>query len=649
MADTPLGEILHENGMVSKLQLAEALQIQKEERGRIGDMLVTLGYVTKRQLRYVIKEYKKRIPLGEYLLEKGIISPEDLEIALGRVASTQKPIGQALISRGLISEEELAKFLSEQLDMPFLVPYQRLVDMRLFSQLTSGYMRHNKILPLSREDGITTVVVTGLLDEATNLQLENVFGDNIELAIGPASRIEETIDALLDGKQIPIIEEFEDLRDAEISGDIGRTDMGIDQFEVLGSETRAVELVNYIVSEAIRDGASDIHLEPMADRLQVRFRVNGLMAHKADLPLGIRNIVFGRIKALSDMNVADSNHAQEGRLIGNIEKLKVDLRVSSFIGIYGETISMRLLHQDAEFSDLNDLGFTTNAYSMCRRALDEASGLILFVGPPGSGKTTSLFAVLRHMVEQKLKVITLEDPVEYLLPGAVQGQIPRKKDVDFSSVINSAIHQDPDVIAVGEIPHDERAREVISAALTGHKLLTTFHASDSISALLRLSDLGVETFLKSSTSFTIVSQRLVRKICTNCKTSIVPDPYDIGMFSIKDFDPERYDFFHGRGCSHCHNSGFLGRTGIFEVLTVTEEIRDAFLAGASSQELLAKIRSSTPYLNLSEVGMLKAIRQVTTVDEILRVAPTSSQDSDGRNTKTMEEIERVSESTVFGA
>ena len=532
--------------------------------------------------------------------------------------------------------------------MPFVVPYQRLVDTRVFAQLTAGFMRHNKILPLSKEEGITTVLVTGLIDEATNLQLETVFGHDIELAIAPASRIEETIEALLGQKQLPVIEELGAIEESDFQEDIGRTDMGTDQFQALGSETKAVELVNYIVSEAMRDGASDIHLEPLLDRLQVRFRVNGLMTHKADLPLGIRNALFGRIKALSGMNVADSNHAQEGRLVGNIEKLKVDLRVSIFIGIYGEAVSMRLLRQDAEISDLHDLGFTTNAYSMCRRALEQASGLILFAGPPGTGKTTSLFAALSYLVEKKLKVVTLEDPVEFLLPGAVQGQIPNRRDAEFSDVINSAIHQDPDVIGVGEIPHDSRAREVLSAALTGHKLITTFHAADSIGALLRLSDLGLETFMKSSTSFTVISQRLVRKICPSCKTSIVPEQRDIEMFPIRDFDPERYDFFHGRGCSSCNNSGFVGRTGLFEVLTLTDEIRDAFLRGESSPDLLAKARRTTPYLKLNEVGMLKVIRQVTTIEEVLRVAPFGSRETDMRNPLTMEEIERVSESMVFG-
>lgn len=648
MAATRLGEILRDNGIISFLQLAEALQIQKEERGRIGDILVYLGYITKRQLRYVIREYKKRIPLGEYLVERGTITPEDLEFALKEKAKSRRPLGQILIELKIITEEDLAKVLAEQLDMPYIVPYQRLVDSRLFSRLPADFMRHNKILPLSKTDGMTTVLVPGMLDEATSLQLERVFGQDIELAISTPSKIEETINALLEQRAPTEIRDLpKDEEPAAVLDEV-RMDLAVDTSRLPGVETRAIELLNFIISEAIKDGASDIHLEPMADRVVVRFRVNGLMTHKVDLPRDVRSAVVGRIKALAGLNVSDTHRDQEGRLMGRIDNLNVDLRVSVFVGVHGEAINLRLFRQETAVRDLHDLGMTPNAYSMCRRALDYASGLIVFAGPPASGKTTTMFAALNHLNERKLKIVTIEEPVEYVLHGAVQTQISDHRDATLSDVINAAVHQDPDVIAVGAIPRDEDAQVVLTSALTGHKMLTTLHADDTVGAMLRLTGAGLNTFLRSSTALTIVCQRLVRKICPYCQTTFTPEPRALAQFPVKDFDPDRYDFYQGRGCVDCQNTGYSGRTGIFEVLHVNDEVREAFVKGATSSEILAIARATSPFLTINEVGVLNVIRRITTVDEILRVAPMISRERELKNPLTLQEIERISESSGYG-
>ncbi len=648
MAATRLGAILCEEGMISDLQLAEALQVQKEEQSRIGDILVDLGYLTKRQLRYVIREHKRRIPLGEYLLEKGIITAEELESALGKKDGTRQQLGQTLIDSSIITEEQLAEALSEQLDMPYIVPYQRLVDRRVFTRLPADFMRHNKVLPLAEREGVTTVLVPGLLDEATSQLLENVFGQDIELAICPPSRIQELIDSLLEQTTVPGLAE-EGAEDEMLAADeVGRMDMAGERFRRGAVETQAVDVVNYLINEAINEEASDVHLESMNNRVQVRFRTNGIITRKMDLPLNIRDAVFRRIKVLSGLNVSETHKEQEGRLMGRLEDVKVDMRVSILVGMLGEALVLRLFRQDTDMIAIEDVGMTPNVYAMCRRALDYASGMIIFAGPPASGKTTSLYAALNHLNRPGTKIVTVEEPVEAILPGTIQAQLSSYRGSTLADVINAAIHQDPDVIAVGEIPYSTQARDVLWSALMGHKMLTTFHADDTVGSLLRLTDLGIKTFLRSSTALTIVCQRLVRRICPHCRAVFQPDQQALREFPIRDFDPSKYDFYHGKGCKECQNTGFAGRTGVFEALTVNDDLREAFLAGAPASEVLKVARSTMPFLTINEIGALKVIRGITTADEILRVAPLVSRDREMKNPLSMPEIERISEASLFG-
>lgn len=642
MSNKPLGKILVEGGRITQLQLAEALQIQKEERGRIGEILVTLGFATKRQIRLVIREFKKRIPLGEYLLEAGVITPEDLDFALAQCNGSREPLGQILVKAEIISEEQLAKYLSDQLDMPYIEPYQRLVDISLFNRLPRVFIRHNLILPLYKNNGIVTIAVPGLPDETIASQLAAVFGDEFDLAISTPSRIQETINALIAHRPMP--EQNLVLDAASAAESVNRIDLTETQFDQSNSEFRAVEWMNYIINEAIRDRASDIHLESMPECVRIRFRVNGLMAHKIDLPLDVRAGVFRRIKALAGMKFADSFRDQEGRLLGQTETTNIDLRVSSFVGIHGESINMRVFSQESGVMPLNDVGLTPNTYAILQHALRQSSGLVIFCGPPGSGKTTSMFAAINKINERHLKVVTIEDPVEYHLPGVVQTQMSSHRDATLAEIIESAVHQDPDVIVVGEIGHDEETRVVLRAALTGYKMFFTFHANDVLGALLRLGGDHLSTLMRSSTPLTIVCQRLVRQICPECKTHISPEPRLVAQLPIRDFDAEKYDFCHGVGCASCHNSGYHGRTGIIEALTVTDAMRRAYLSGASSQDFIRLARESAPFLSIGEVGALKAIRQLTTVEEVLRVAPMTSNFRADGELLSFPEIEHISES-----
>ncbi len=645
MEPVRLGELLRKEGMISDLQLREALQIQKEERQRIGDILVELGYMTKRQLRHIIRKYKRRIPLGEYLVEGGTITAAQLEYALNTKTSAQMRLGEILMEARIITEEQLAQALSQQLDMPYIVPFPRMVDREVFDRLPPNFIRHNRILPLTQTDGVTTVLIPGPIDDALTFHLEGVFGQNIELAMCSLSKIEETISAVLEHMAMTEVPEVKTGIDVAPSlTETVRVDITSDKLKLKRAETQAIDLANYIIGEAMKDRASDIHLESMPDRVRVRFRIDGLLTHKTDLPNSIRDTLFRRIKLLAGLNIADDTHRErEGRLTGSIDEMEVDMRVSVFVGIYGETITMRLLRQDVGMMDLEDLGMTPNAYAMSRRALDYSSGIVFFTGPTGAGKTTSMYASLNYVNKPDLNVVTVENPVEYLLDGALQAQISLYRGATLGELVREAIRQDPDVIAVGEVVDNSQAGDVLRASLTGHKVLTTFHAEDAVGAAFRLLDAGVMTFFKSSTAITIVCQRLVRKICPNCRHAIAPDPQKIREFRLRDFDPDKHDFFQGSGCAECQNTGFVGRTGIFEVLTINDRLREAFLTGAKARDILQTARATTAFLNLHEVGMLKAIRGVTTIDEVARMVPLASRDRETESPLTIQEIERTSE------
>lgn len=617
MSEMRLGDILLENKIITALQLSEGLQVQKEERKRIGDVLVDLKIIDRNQLRDVITEHKKRIPLGDYLLEKGLLSQDDLEYALRQQKRTGLILGQILIESEFITAEDLAKGLSEQLDMPFIIPYQRLVDNRLFEMLPIHFMRNHNLLPLRKSNRIVTILVQGPPDETSYNELVRVFGPNIDLAIAPASKIHETLDALMnqtssrDAPELTIIQE-DDALDVD---EYGRSDMGGESLKTDGIEAESVKLVNYLIGDAMRMGASDIHLEPMPDRIQVRYRVDGTLVERMDIPLDYLSSMVRRVKVLANLKVTDARSNQSGRLVGHIDDVKVDLRVSIMVGIHGESLSMRFFPQESSIMEIGDLGLTPNAHMMLQRALDYSAGLIVFAGPPSSGKTTSMFAALKYLVDKRLKVVTIEDPVEHILTGALQTHLSANKNQTIDDLIQTALHQDPDVIALGEIPHSDDAAKFLRAALTGHKVLTSVYADDTIGTLLRLADAGVEVLLKSSTTITVVCQRLVRRLCQNCLTPVVPDATEAGIIPLKDFDPDKYDFFEGSGCDQCNNTGFVGRTGLLEILSVNGDIREALLRGATSAEVLLAARRTTPFLSIAELGILKVIRKETTLEE----------------------------------
>jgi type IV pilus assembly protein PilB len=378
-------------------------------------------------------------------------------------------------------------------------------------------------------------------------------------------------------------------------------------------ETPIVKLVNIVIMLAVKERASDIHIEPEEHNLKIRYRIDGILQEKNIFPKKIQNIIISRIKVLSKMDIAESRKPQDGRIRLKIETKDLDIRVSTFPTIHGENVVMRLLDKTSLLLGLKQLGFSESEFKIFDKLIRHPYGIILVTGPTGSGKTTTLYAVLSSLNTPEKNIITLEDPVEYELPGIRQTPINPKAGITFATGLRSILRQDPDIIMVGEIRDKETAEIAIQAALTGHLVLSTLHTNDAPSALTRLVDMGIEPFLISSSVIGILAQRLVRTICDKCKQKYVPPPEAVKELGIKAGE----EFYKGAGCQRCNQKGYIGRIGIFELLFIDEEIRKMVDAKKSADEVKRKAVELGMKV-LRDDGLQKAKRGATTIEEVLR-------------------------------
>jgi type IV pilus assembly protein PilB len=380
-----------------------------------------------------------------------------------------------------------------------------------------------------------------------------------------------------------------------------------------------IRVLNYLLTTAVSAGASDIHIEPLENRLRVRYRIDGILQHKTDLPLDLAPPLSSRIKVLCGLDIAERRRHQDGRIEIRVRGEEVDLRVSTYVSAYGETVVIRILHRHTSLVDLDQLGFSPAHRAGFQRILDYPSGIILITGPTGSGKTTTMYASLHYLNRLDRKIITVEDPIEYQIDGITQGRLDPKLGLTYSDFIKAMMRQDPDVLMIGEVRDKTSAEAVIQAALTGHKVFSTFHTEDTIGALLRLMDMDIETFLISSTVVCVVSQRLVRLLCVHCRKLYYPDSDLLRAFHIDPGSAAKYPFYQGRGCKHCQGSGYKGRTGIHEILVLNDPIRDAILARRPSSQIRLLARDRAHLISLREDGFYKAVQGLTALDEVLRV------------------------------
>jgi len=558
--------------------------------------------------------------LGKVLLQRGKITSQQLEQAQELRKSSER-IEQCLSRLGFISERDFLEIYGEQLSIPLIDLAAIEIDLELLRTAPSKVVHRDRVIPIDRHNGTIRVATNNPFNLYAFDELRMLMGAKIETVLATGEEISriikqhfgiggQTVEAMIDSGGGVEVVSGNDAENADL----------IEQAQ----EATVVKLVNEILLEAIRDRASDIHIEPFDDDLKIRYRIDGVL-HATNVPPEIRRFhaaIVSRIKILANLNIAEKRLPQDGAFKIKAQNRDIDLRVSIIPTSFGNAVVMRILDKESSLLSLEQLGLMDEALEGIQYLIKQPYGIILVTGPTGSGKTTTLYAALSTIVSDKIKILTIEDPVEYNLNGIQQVQIKPHIGLTFASGLRSFLRHDPDVILVGEIRDHETAEVAINASLTGHLVFSTLHTNDAVTASTRLLDMGVEPFLVSSAVSGILAQRLVRNICKGCREEFTPDPIDVPP----DFKLERGEkIFRGKGCRECRHSGYRGRIGIYELLLINDKMREMIVQRKSAGELLVVAREDGLKL-MREDGWVKVRKGITTIEEIVRVTkvdPTS--------------------------
>jgi general secretion pathway protein E len=553
--------------------------------------------------------------LGDVLVEQGRLSPETLEEALAQQEDRGERLGQILIQEKKISESELLKALAIQLDLEVKDSIEdELLHFDLVEQLPIQYLKKNLIFPFQTDDGILMVAVNDpfqleILDDLRILyekrQIIAVLAPGREII----SAINRTYGQANDSAE-QIIQDLD--QDESLFAEL---EEGADLLDET-SEAPVIKLVNHMFSQAVKSRASDIHIEPYQNKLQIRFRLDGVLHNILSPPRRLHAAIVSRIKVMARLNIAEKRLPQDGRTEVKIGERLVDVRVSCLPTAFGERVVLRLLEKTGKLLSLEEVGLSSEALAEMGRLIRLAHGIVLVTGPTGSGKTTTLYAALNQINSPDKNILTIEDPIEYQLDGIGQMQVNPKINLTFANGLRSMVRQDPDVILVGEIRDLETAEIAFQAALTGHLVFSTLHTNDAASAITRLTDMGVEPFLVSSAVQAIMAQRLVRVLCPQCREADEPEDAqlaELGLSGKDSLQPHR-----AKGCSNCMDTGYRGRTGIFEFLRMSENIKALVLKTTDANQIRDGARAEG-MVNLREDGIRKVLEGKTAISEVMRV------------------------------
>jgi type IV pilus assembly protein PilB len=553
-----------------------------------------------------------RLRIGDILIAAGAITDEQLKKGLQQQKQKGIQIGKALIQLGYTTQEKIMEALSEQLEIPTIYLNTYHIDKSLLALINENYARTKKVLPLFKLNNTLTVAMVDPLDVFTIDELSQKLSLEIETAVCTEEELNSACD-LYYGTSGKVDEVFEFIQ-KEREGKESQEAQEIITAETGADEAPIIRLVNLVFLQAIREKASDIHIEPEEDLLRIRFRIDGKLREMFVQPKHLQYSIISRIKIMAEMNIAERRLPQDGRFQIRIDNHDVDIRAATIPTVHGENIVLRILDKSNLLVNLEDLGFSAKALKTFKEALNSPYGIILVTGPTGSGKTTTLYSALNSITTIEKNIVTVEDPVEYRLNYIRQSQVNIKIGMTFAAGLRSILRQDPDIIMVGEIRDSETAIVAVQAALTGHLVLSTLHTNDASGAVTRLIDMGIEPFLVSSSVSLVVAQRLVRRICTKCKTS-----YDAPDALVKELHLQpgkAYSFYRGTGCRNCKDTGYRGRIAIFEALSVDDTIRRMVLEKNSSIEI-RDYAIKKGMKTLRQDGILKAVNGLTTVEEVI--------------------------------
>ena len=556
-------------------------------------------------------QYERKPLLGQILVEQGYILPEQLNLALKEQTATNLRIGETLVKNGWISEKDLAEAISKQTNLPFVSlsmfrPMEEAID-----AIPENMARRLEVVPLSINENSNklTIAVSDPFNILALDEIRMITGMDVDVVIATLSDIKRAIETLyalrssIDEALVEIVEE-----------ERGEFDLSKGEEAVSIDDAPVVKLVNTILGQAVDSSASDVHVEPFETETRVRYRIDGVLFDMLTFPKHLHPPVSSRIKIMSGMDIAEKRHPQDGRILLRVAGRRIDIRVSSLPAIYGEKLVMRLLDQATAMVGLERLGLDPDERTTLDKVIEVPYGIILVTGPTGSGKSTTLYSVIQNLNSYEVNITTVEDPVEYTIAGVNQVQINERAGLTFDTVLRSILRQDPDIILVGEMRDTETAQLAVRAALTGHLVLSTLHTNDAPSSIVRMIDMGIPPFLVSSSVVAVMAQRLVRKLCPHCKV-----PYELPLDVAESLGLNGFTkVYKPLGCDKCRGTGYRGRTAIFEIMPMSEELRRAVMTGATSDDLRTMaINQGMRTLRVS--GAKKVTEGITSADEVLSV------------------------------
>ncbi|MBP7914949.1 MAG: Flp pilus assembly complex ATPase component TadA [Vitreoscilla sp.] len=560
----------------------------------------------------------ERIRLGDLLIQEQLIAPDQLDKALAEQKQSGRKLGRIFIDSGFVTEAQIAKAVARQLRAPYVDLGTRVIRPEIARLLAEGQARRLRALPLEETPAGLRVAMADPTDLGAWDELNRLLKREIELAVAAESQLLAALDRsyhsteeiaghaqALQSELASVTQEFGDL-------------LGL--ASATTEDAPVVRLLHSVFEEALRVRASDIHIEPQERALRIRFRIDGVLHVQTEADAKIASAVALRLKLMSGLDISEKRLPQDGRFHVKLRAGTVDVRISTMPTQHGESVVMRLLTQDGGLLSLDKLDLPPAVARALRRAIARPSGMVLVTGPTGSGKTTTLYAALSALNTTGRKIITVEDPIEYRLPGVNQVQVVDKIELGFGRVLRAALRQDPDVILVGEMRDQTTAEIGLRAALTGHLVLSTLHTNDAPSTPLRLIDMGVPRYMVAMSLQMVLAQRLVRMICTHCATEVEPDPHQHEWLKLELGDSVgRHRFRHGRGCPVCNDTGYAGRTGVYEFVEMTQELVETMNHG-NPADFARAARHQMGGLTLRSDAVRLATEGRTTIDEAMRVA-----------------------------
>jgi type IV pilus assembly protein PilB len=562
----------------------------------------------------------KEVDFSEILIRQGTISAEQLAEAK-RVAKTSgKKIADQLVILGYATGEEVMRAIAKAHRLDYIDLNEVVIPPSIVELVPESTARENAILPMSKEDGALKVIVSDPFDLDTFEKLRFILNCKVEIALAPRESILEAVNRHYgqreDQSADSMLQEFTDT-----AIDFTETEQESEGGGEIIDETSApiVRLVQLMISEAVSMRASDIHVEPFEDRVRIRYRIDGVLVERDSPPRRLLGALLSRIKILANIDIAERRRPQDGRIKVTLGEKQLDLRVSILPTNHGQSAVMRVLDKDSIRVGVRQLGLSENDFRQFKNLIRRPNGIILVTGPTGSGKTTTLYAALNELNRPDRKIITAEDPVEYYLPGVNQVEVKHHIGLDFAKIIRSMLRQAPNVILVGEMRDSETAQMGIQASLTGHLVFSTLHTNDAPGAITRMTDMGVPGYLVASSVMAVLAQRLVRVVCSKCKQPFTPSDASLEAAGITPEMAAGAKFMKGKGCGYCSKSGYRGRLGAFELMMMTNKIRELAFAGSSTQEI-RRVALAQGMTALYDDGIRKVLNGTTTIEEVFRVA-----------------------------